>query len=243
MLDLGSILKSGRLRKGMSQITLARKLGVNSSSISRWEKNQQIIAGDTLIEAAKILGIIQELFPDYQMNTADSTLLKNDNVYNVVKNLEQKITNIEKKIATNESRKKSKIVVVEDNHDVQISIQEAIFCLPTRYHIVHMYEKEEIFGLLKNSSDVSLVVISLVSEKINGRKIFDSLQKSDFTKVPIVLITNREMDKKNLNTGLVGYVNQISSYRAFLDVFEKIDLAWPLCKNNESKEYASYNFS
>ena len=111
MLDLGTILKSGRLRKGMSQITLARKLGVNSSSISRWEKNQQVIAGDTLIEAAKILDITQELFPEYDINLSDGTPLNNSNVYNIVRSLQYKITALEEKVNSTSMEKKFKIKV------------------------------------------------------------------------------------------------------------------------------------
>lgn len=241
MLDLGTILKSGRLRKGMSQITLARKLGVNSSSISRWEKNQQVIAGDTLIEAAKILDITQELFPEYDINLSDGTPLNNNNVYNIVRSLQYKISSLEEKVNATSMEKKFKIIVAEEDLDIQIAIQEAMFHLPTRYHIVHIYDEKEIIEFLQRSSDVSLIIISLVSQKINGRKIFNSLQKMNTTKVPIVLITNRQTDKKNINTGIVGYVDQQPSTEAFLDVFAKIDFEWPAFINKQNEEDDSVN--
>ncbi|BBM88231.1 helix-turn-helix domain-containing protein [Candidatus Uabimicrobium amorphum] len=235
MLDLGAILKSGRLRMGMSQITLARKLGVNSSSISRWEKNQQVIAGDTLIEAAKILNITQELFPEYDINRSDGTPLTNNNVYNIVRSLQYKITALEEKMTASNTANKFKVIVAEDNLDVQISIQEAMFHLPTRYHIVHIYNEKEIIEFLQRSCDVSLIIISLTSEKINGRKIFNSLQKTNTTKVPIVLITDRKADK-NINTGIVGYVDQLANTEAFLDVFAKIDFEWPAFVNKQNED-------
>ena len=125
--------------------------------------------------------------------------------------------------------------------DVQISIQEAMFHLPTRYHVVHIYDEKEIIEFLQRSTDVSLIIISLVSQKINGRKIFNSLQKMNTTKVPIVLITNRQTDKKNVNTGIVGYVDQLPNTEAFLDVFAKIDFEWPafVSKHNEEDDSAN----
>ena len=64
-LDIGKIIKEGRQQKRFTQYQLAEMVGVDPSTVSRWENNEKTPSGDTLIKMANLLNIVPELFPGY----------------------------------------------------------------------------------------------------------------------------------------------------------------------------------
>lgn len=218
-LNIGAILKSGRIQKGLSQTTLAQQLGVNSSSISRWEKNQQIIAGDTLIHAANILGITKQLFP--QLDCVDNELKKNSLAY-----LEKKIAEIEEKVQIPSKSKKLQIIIVEKNYDTLLIIQDAILKFQEKYHIITATYQDMLSILLKNCIDTSLIVIDTDGEK--GKNTWQNILKyKHLTKIPKIFITSENLVIPN-NCGLVGYIKKPFVADEFFDITKKINLHWPL---------------
>lgn len=64
-IDIGKIIREARQREHLTQYKLAEMLNVDPSTVCRWENNEKIPSGDTLIKLTKILNIIPELFPGY----------------------------------------------------------------------------------------------------------------------------------------------------------------------------------
>lgn len=64
-INIGNLIRQGRLKKGLTQHKLAEVLHVDSSSVSRWENNEKIPSGDTLIELVILLELVPELFPGF----------------------------------------------------------------------------------------------------------------------------------------------------------------------------------
>lgn len=57
MVDFGNILKTQRLRKGMTQAQLAQRLGVTKSVISAYETGIRLPSYDILIHIAKLFNV------------------------------------------------------------------------------------------------------------------------------------------------------------------------------------------
>lgn len=64
-MNLGHIIRVGRVRKNLEQRQLAEMLGVAQSAVSSWESGKSIPSGDILIKLARDLDIVEELFPGY----------------------------------------------------------------------------------------------------------------------------------------------------------------------------------
>ena len=56
-MSLGKIISAARKAKGMTQTTLAEKLGVSAEAVSKWENNQYVPAADKLAKLEEILGL------------------------------------------------------------------------------------------------------------------------------------------------------------------------------------------
>jgi transcriptional regulator with XRE-family HTH domain len=50
-------IKQARLAKGLTQVQLARKVGVDSITISRWERREFAPTGARLLKLAKVLDV------------------------------------------------------------------------------------------------------------------------------------------------------------------------------------------
>lgn len=216
-LNLGEILKNARLEKGLSQIILANKLGVNSSSISRWEKNQQIIAGDTLVEVAKILNITNKLFPHFQKDISQKNV--------VVENLAKKVMAIEKKINNNNQSKKLQIIISASDYNSQISIQEAILQLPKKYNVVNIYNNEEMHNFLNSGAFCVTLAIISVSEK-NGLEVLKTLEEK-MGSIPKILILDENVKVENF-MGITASIKKPFTPNNFLRLLQKINLDWPI---------------
>lgn len=57
MVDFGNILKTQRLKKGMTQIQLAQRLGMTKSVISAYETGLRLPSYDILIHIAKLFNV------------------------------------------------------------------------------------------------------------------------------------------------------------------------------------------
>ena len=64
--DLGKIIRNGRIKKGLSQKQLANKLQVRPNQISKWEHNYQLPRSTDLIKLANELDIVYDIFPAYR---------------------------------------------------------------------------------------------------------------------------------------------------------------------------------
>lgn len=57
MVDFGNVLKTQRLKEGMTQAQLAQKLGVTKSVISAYETGLRLPSYDILIHIAKLFNV------------------------------------------------------------------------------------------------------------------------------------------------------------------------------------------
>ena len=73
MVDFGNILKTLRLREGMTQAQLAQKLGLTKSVISAYETGLRLPSYDILIHIAKIYSVST----DYLFGLSDDKLGQN----------------------------------------------------------------------------------------------------------------------------------------------------------------------
>lgn len=60
--NLGSFLKTMRLKIDLTQAQLAEKLGVSQQTINSWENNKKFPSVKLIPEYAKILGVEEDLF-------------------------------------------------------------------------------------------------------------------------------------------------------------------------------------
>jgi len=74
--NLGLIIKNGRKRRGYTQQQLAGILGVHFTLVSKWELGQREPMAQELIQIAKELDIISELFPHLHCESCGSRRLK-----------------------------------------------------------------------------------------------------------------------------------------------------------------------
>lgn len=65
-IDIGKIIRNGRIKKGLSQKQLANKLRVRPNQISKWEHNYQLPRSTDLIKLANELDIVYDIFPTYK---------------------------------------------------------------------------------------------------------------------------------------------------------------------------------
>jgi len=70
-MDLGKIIKIGRIKKNITQEKLASILGMNKVSIWAWESNKYSPSGEMLIKVIQVLDIAQDLFPGKESKTED----------------------------------------------------------------------------------------------------------------------------------------------------------------------------
>lgn len=61
-MDIGNLIRIGRVKKGWSQDELADKLGVHKQSVFRWESGKAIPDGNTLIKITELLNLYNDLF-------------------------------------------------------------------------------------------------------------------------------------------------------------------------------------
>lgn len=88
-INIGKIIRNGRMRKGISQKELADLMQVRPSLISKWERDLQVPRGDYLIKLANILDIIFDLFPN--ANKVQSPKAAIFKLQKEVKNIQQAI--------------------------------------------------------------------------------------------------------------------------------------------------------
>lgn len=65
MLNIGETIRSGRIKKGFSQKDFAKKIGIKPSMLSRFENNNSVPTGTTLLKIISELDLVPELFPGY----------------------------------------------------------------------------------------------------------------------------------------------------------------------------------
>lgn len=75
-MNIPEILHLARIKKGLSQEELAKKLNVHKQSISRWERGESAPDGYMLIELSKELDIVSELFPKKMEETISNKAIQ-----------------------------------------------------------------------------------------------------------------------------------------------------------------------
>ena len=62
---IAEAIRRGRQRKNLTQESLSKLIGKSVKMVNLWESGRSIPSGDVLLEVAKILDIVQDLFPGY----------------------------------------------------------------------------------------------------------------------------------------------------------------------------------
>lgn len=90
-MDVGKNIARYRKSKGLSQVELATKLNVSSSTVAMWETNKRAIKDDDLINIADFFNVsLDELVgrkDNWQLNKKDKRDIKND-LDNLLNNLD-----------------------------------------------------------------------------------------------------------------------------------------------------------
>lgn len=73
-MDIGQIIKLGRIKKGLKQKDIADAMGVSVSLISSWENNTRNPNADEIIKLANMLDVVSELFPGYAKKNSNNDI-------------------------------------------------------------------------------------------------------------------------------------------------------------------------
>lgn len=70
-MDIGKIVNDGLKKHRMPKKELAFKLGVQPPAITKWLSGQNSFPSDKLIQAIKILDLVEEFFPGYKKSSRE----------------------------------------------------------------------------------------------------------------------------------------------------------------------------
>lgn len=107
--NIGEAILIGRVRKGWSQIDLAKKLGLTSAAVSNWEKNKTTPPGDMLVYLIDLLNLHPLLFPTlpvevrepvatYPQREEESQSLPTDSLQKEIETLQERVAKMEREI-------------------------------------------------------------------------------------------------------------------------------------------------
>ena len=86
-IDIGKIIKQGRINKNISQRELAEEYNVTPAAISAWERNKTSPPAQILILLDKKLDIVEELF-GYEKPKKES---ENEKLWKAINEIREKI--------------------------------------------------------------------------------------------------------------------------------------------------------
>ena len=87
-LNLGKLIKQARIDKNISQKELADEFGVTSSAISAWERNKTTPPAYVLIELAKKLEIVDEIFGRSKTQSRQDEI---SDIWDAIKEIREKV--------------------------------------------------------------------------------------------------------------------------------------------------------
>lgn len=88
-MDIGKTINIGLRKKGLSQVKLAKALGVSPPTVANWISNKRKPDAEKLLQIINLLDLVPEFFPEYKEDTSDDILCK-------LEKLNDRVTKIEK---------------------------------------------------------------------------------------------------------------------------------------------------
>jgi hypothetical protein len=146
-------------------------------------------------------------------STFEVRFLKGNQHFNLLENnpvdsenTAKKIGELEKKIS-HKSKKKIRILIVEDNLEIQESLKE--FLEQELYEVIQSFDGED--GLKKASTEIpDLIISDLMMPKMDGIELSKKIKKNGITShIPIIILTAKTADKDKLDgfeTGADEYI-------------------------------------
>jgi len=118
---IGLIIRNGRIKKNLSQKDLAKMVGVNQSHVSKWENDESVPTGDTLLNLADILDIVPELFPGYKKEESPPPIEEKESEFVRREDFERRIDRIEQALSRIEQALSSSgIIKIENNNGIAL---------------------------------------------------------------------------------------------------------------------------
>jgi len=94
-----------------------------------------------------------------------------------------------------------KIMIVDDNPDIILSIKGGLEFIENDYEIISAESGEKCLELLKNNEIPDLILLDIMMPKMSGWETFDKLKENaSWTKIPVVFLTART-DRVAKNAG------------------------------------------
>lgn len=82
-MDIGKKIKNLRQQKGISQIDLAKTIGVSKSTMSNYERNYSTPDPDIVVAFANYFNVSIDYLYDYNDNPIHPNLMKENNLYQI----------------------------------------------------------------------------------------------------------------------------------------------------------------
>lgn len=116
---------------------------------------------------------------------------------------------LSEKICFGEQMFKKKLLIVDDD-PVSCKLIDKFF--QKDYEILEAHNGEEALCVLKNNTNVSVILLDIVMPKVNGYEVLKEI-KSDsiFSSIPVIIITvenKKEIKKQVLELGAVGFITK-----------------------------------
>ena len=87
---------------------------------------------------------------------------------------------------------KKKIMVVDDNPDVLLSIKKGLEALEPDFEVVGVESGEECIELLKNGEIPDLIVLDIMMPGLSGWEVYNRIKENlDWSEIPIIFLTAR----------------------------------------------------
>ena len=94
-----------------------------------------------------------------------------------------------------------KIMIVDDNPDIILSIKGGLEVIENDYEIISAESGEKCLELLKNNEIPDLILLDIMMPKMSGWETFDKLKENaSWTKIPVIFLTART-DRVAKNAG------------------------------------------
>ena len=120
-------------------------------------------------------------------------------------------------------KSRKKIMVMDDDTDIILSIKEGLEYLSNRYEIIGVSSGLECFEALKKGDIPDLILLDIMMPEMDGWQVYKILKESrDWSSTPIIFVTALK-DEKTYERGLKTDVYCIRKPIEMRELKERID--------------------